>query len=605
MPTDDPLRPSLSGAIQAAHAINENAIRVLMKKFDRGPHLAVSAAEITIAGLVALVITAGYVGIAALHGAIGASRNDDWVYFRSAYHFAVDGVFIPGTSVAMLVGHDILAWPVIQFFGPKIVPLQIMVAVLGAVGLWAAYLLIRSVLSPGWSTFAVGCLVIGPVYGSLDASFMTDVPAFAFQMLTLLAGLLALRKRDLVIGWYAASMLAGIAAFSIREYAVAAPLAVSAAALIKVQAKWPRLCGKVAGLNILWLASVTALYIWRSRLAGSGALRSELAPNSPTMASTIASLLRAAFTLALFVAPLVPLISIPRLARSLKMSKRTAIVLGLGVCMSWATLTWSGEHVVLLGNYLMQSGSYSTTIPGTPPVVIPSGLWKVLEVLGLASLLVLGFLGLVRAGEVIRYRNTKSRSAVPPDPGRTLMLLFCSMAIGVVSAVPLITSAQPLDRYLFPVVPFVVALSIRVALDHRLVIHQKATVATLALVGYAAFGIGAVDASATFDGAKWQLAQSVVARGYEADSIDGGYEWFGYHQPGPIAPRARVPGTDFWVSLFHQRPVCVTSRFEGPSPTSPPNTKATLISSVSLRSLVGVEYHLIAVSGPQSCQARR
>ena len=571
------------------------------------PQLSVRAAEVTVAGLVSLVVVAGYLGIAALHGAIGASRNDDWTYFRSAYRFAADGIFTPDTSTAMIVGHDIIAWPVIQLFGPQIAPLQIMVAVLGAVGLWAAYLVIRSVLSPGWSAFSVGCLALGPVFGILDTSFMTDVPSFTLQMLTLLAGLLALRGRSLGIGWYAASMLAGVAAFSIREFAVAAPVAVCVAALLRAKTNWSRLGWKVVGLTSLCLALGAALYVWRSGFAGSGAVPFWRAPNRSaiaSIASTIAGPLRAAFTLALFVAPLVPLVSIPRLATSLRASRRIAILLGLGGCAIWAGLVWSGDHVVLLGNYMTQSGSYSVTIPGTPPVVIPAGWWTALEVLSLASLLLLGFLGLVRAGDFIRSRNApRSGPALPPDPGRTLVALFSVTAIGVLGALQLFTNGTLFDRYLVPIVPFVVALAVRVALDHGLFVRRQSAVAPIALVVFAGFGIGMVDASATFDGAKWQLAQSVEARGYDVASIDGGYEWFGYHQTGFIAPRPYVPGTNFWVSFFGERPICVTSRFKDPSRTRPASTGASVVSERNARSLLGVEYHLVAVSGPQSCQA--
>jgi len=102
-----------------------------------------------------------------------------------------------------------------------------MVSVLGAVGLTAAYLVVRSFLPRGHAAFAIGCLALGPVSGTLGVSYMTDVPAFALEALALLSGLRALRTRRFSFPWFVASLLIGVAAFSIREYAVAAPAAVS------------------------------------------------------------------------------------------------------------------------------------------------------------------------------------------------------------------------------------------------------------------------------------------------------------------------------------------------------------------------------------------
>ncbi len=579
--------------------------RVAGKTFGSGAQQAVPAKEVMLAAFVALAIAAGYVAIAAIHGAMGASRNDDWVYLRSAYHFAEDGIFTPGNSMSMLVGQDILAWPVVKFFGPEIVPLQIMVASLGAVGLWAAYLIIRSALPPGWSAFSVGCLAVGPVFGSVSTSFMTDVPAFTLQMLALLAGLRALRKPHLAIGWYALSLLAGLAAFSIREYAVAAPLAIGTAVVLQAKPKLRWFGWKVVGLTVLWLVIASVLYWWRSGLNGSAWVSSDLMPNrsaAVSTVSTIAAMAQTFFTLAFFGVSLLPLISVPRLVALMRINKRTAILFGLVVFISWAALVSSGLGV-LLGNYMTATGSYSVTLPGIPPVVIPPDIWRFLEVLVLVNILVLGFLALAPRHDSIRLRVAPVPVVeVLPDPGRTLIFLFCLTTTGVLGAVHFVTGAHVFDRYLIPMVPFVAALIVRAALEQRLVVERKAPVVAIALSVFAAFGFGFVDASATFDGAKWRLAQSVEAKGYAADSIDGGYEWFGYHQDGPVIFRSNDPGRNVWLSFFDEKPICVTSQFLDPSTTGQIGMKPRAISTLTVRSSVGVEYHLVAVVGPQSCQ---
>ena len=87
-----------------------------------------------------------------------------------------------------------------------------MVSVLGAVGLTAAYLVVRSFLPRGHAAFAIGCLALGPVSGTLGVSYMTDVPAFALEALALLSGLRALRTRRFSFPWFVASLLIGVAA---------------------------------------------------------------------------------------------------------------------------------------------------------------------------------------------------------------------------------------------------------------------------------------------------------------------------------------------------------------------------------------------------------
>ena len=83
--------------------------------------------------------------------------------------------------------------------GRSMTTLQVMVAVLGAVAVVASYLLLRSFLSRGWSAFCCAILVVGPLFGALSVSYMTDVPAYCFESLTLL------------VGWRAVSRPTGLA----------------------------------------------------------------------------------------------------------------------------------------------------------------------------------------------------------------------------------------------------------------------------------------------------------------------------------------------------------------------------------------------------------
>ena len=566
----------------------------------------VAPREVVGALAAAAVLTAGLVGIAAWHGALGAARNDDWAYLRSATVFAADGTFVPESSTAMLVGQTVLAWPLVRLFGAGVAPLQIAVAILGALGLVAAYLVVRRVVPRGWSAFAVGCLALGPLYGSLGVSFMTDVPAFAFEMFALLAGVRALAARHHVVAWYAASLTAGFVAFSIREYAVAAPLAVSGALLVRQRARRrrPREAWALAGLAGVWAAGITGIFVWRRGVVGAVPVLVDAGRGRPILVPLIAVV----FTLGLLAAPVVPLVSLDRLLTALRACPLRAVTLASVTCMAWGRLAWGGGHGVLLGNYVTTAGSYSDTLPGVAPAILSPLVFGIVEAAALAGALTVGLLALARVVATVRPvgRTPGARPRlVLPDGPEVLVLMFCVLTLGILAAAKLVANAPLFDRNLVPIVPFVVALAVRATLTHQVVVRRRALAATLGLAAFTVFGLGMVDASATFDGAKRDLAQTVVAAGYDPAAIDGGYEWFSGHQPGlVVAIRPEAAGTNWWVRYFPERPICVTSRFGGVADLGP-RAAGREAFGVRARSLLGARYDLVAVPDLVACPTGR
>jgi hypothetical protein len=192
------------------------------------------------------------------------------------------------------------------------------------------------------------------------------------------------------------------------------------------------------------------------------------------------------------------------------------------------------------------------------------------------------------------------RSARRSEPyeGHALIVLFTLVTWGLVLLVILATDSPAFDRYLIALVPFAAAVLIRAALDNQLMARPTRAVAITSLAGFGLVGLNIVDASATFDGGKWQLAEKVERRGFAASTIDGGYEWFGYHQTDPVHQRPRIEGTSFWVTLFSARPICVTSSYED---SAPAGERSAVLESFTGRSLTGITYRLHAVVGPQRC----
>lgn len=548
--------------------------------------------ELVLAGTAATMVGAGYLLVAAAHGALGAARNDDWVYYRSAFRFAREGSFTPYGSTTMLVGQDVLAAPVIMVFGPRIVPLQVFTAAMGVVALVLTYVLIRGALGVAWSAVAVATVALGPVFGSLSASFMTEVPAYLFVVLTLLAGWYAVRHR-FSVPWLALALAAGFAAFTIREYSVAAVVAVVLVAALRARSESVRALGVVVVLALAWLGAVTAVYLWRRSVPGAGAVAIALVPRTP-------DIVKGFFTLAVFTFPTVLAVS-PRRLWSVVRRRPLVPVLVVGViALAWVEVLRLFQPAPFIGNYLTRYGSYSEVLPGSTPVVYPPVVWGALAVLALASGIVMVLVAVLR---LLSINGAEARRLVAPPPGGTTTptLLLAVFVVGyllvwVVSALYL--GAPVFDRNLTPVVPATVALTV-LAGRHLGVLRRRSVAPVAAgLVVLAVVGLVTVDASATSDGARWRLAEKVELLGYPAGSIDGGYEWFGLHREGEATGTPLGGERRWWRELFPASPICATSVFAADQ--SQPGAGAAL-ASVSARSLFGIRYDFVATQGPDDC----
>jgi hypothetical protein len=559
-----------------------------------------SAKEALFAGASAVVVSALYVAVAAWHGALGVARGDDWVYYRAAFKLARSGSFSADPwAFTMLVGHLLLAQPVIAVFGSSLTALQLMVALLGAVAMTATYLVLRSFLSNGRAAFAVGCLALGPIYGTLSVSYMTDVPAFTLEALVLLTGLQALRTSRFSFPWFVVSLLMGIAAFSIREYALAAPAAVSIVALRRVGSYDRLKLRRVAVSVSVGLLVAASMYVWRHSLPGASHVVRPL--QSPLVSA--AYVCSAAFTISLFVFPIMFLISVRGVTRVLQDHPRVVLLVAGPVVLIWASLSANGA--VLVGNYLTPHGSDPETLPGQPPVVVPPVLWQVLLILSLLSLLTLAGLGLARHHTPHDTRTPVTRS-MAQSTGMQLSWVFCLVMFTGLAVVKIATPGVIADRYLIPIVPFVLAVALDRAADDGLLVRRFGPVAVASLATMAVLGTAVVDAAATFDGAKWQLATSVQRSGFPAESIDGGYEWFGYHQPGKIVDfRLNTPARNWWDRLFENQAICVETRHAATPPWAGARAVDGVVGRLTVRTLFGVKYDLVAVRTTEPCLAPR
>lgn len=589
----------------------------------------ISARERRVAVVCAVAVAATYVLIAGLDGALGVPRNDDWGYYRTAFDVLHQGWFAPDPFTrTMLVGQILLAQPLLAVFGSAIVPLQLFGALFAAVGLWATYLVVRHFLPIGWAAFSVGCLALGPIYGSLAPTFMSDAPSFALQSLALLAGATALTTTRRPVAWLALSLTLAFAAFSVREYAVAVAVAVlccfplSRGLLRRHSGQLPDAArvrrerlGAVA-LGLAWLLGAGALYVWRAQLSGPG--------SAPVMHWTAPAhnTVRVVFTCALLIAPAVLLFW--RWPHT-PWTWRRWVALGIALVLV-VPRALTSPNPILTGNYVSQGGAYPQTLYGAQPAVIPTPVWDAILFLTSAAALtvVAAVLEAVLTWVVCRVATWRARDALPSsahagqdtqpnaeviggtdtshtayalwvrEPALVLVLIYSLAMVLTVLAVSLLVPWVG-DRYLFPVVPYLAAGLVWWARRSAPTRHPRSSrvVGAVGLVGLAALGAFQVDAAATMDGAKWRIGEALTRAGHPAQTIDAGLEWFGFHQPGAVLNHFDPhQGQPFWVGLFDNARVCV--RVTRVDPSRPRGIATPPLASLAADGLLGSRFLLQA-----------
>jgi hypothetical protein len=483
------------------------------------------AAIVVVGGVVPLVVSGHF-------GALDIPRNDDWSYLRSAFQFADHGTIDGNGWASMnLVGQLLLATPIVALFGHHVEPLQIEVAVLGVLGLVAVFDLGKRLVTAPQALFVTLMVAVGPLWANLATTFMTDVPAFALAMICLALGARALRGDDLDVPLYSASLVVGLFAFSVREYALVAPVAVALAAMWvcrhRVRAR-ARL--SVAGLAGLVLAALV-FFVWRRGLPGF----SDFTPATPdpsSLRSAFQLVCQSAVLLGALVAPAALLarpICIVRTAwaRAPRTSALLAFVTA-GALVVESARHWSSGAFLGPGDYVMPSGALGPyTASGTRPDLFPKAVLALVAAAGIASAVVV-VLAVVPALVDAVAGAAQGRLPAPTSPA-VAVVGFAAVGFGLAFALPSVFRIVTFDRYLLPMVPLVGLLVLR---TRRQDAHQssRATIAGgIALAALALFGLVVAANSASFDGTKWALAEHVAREAGGPARVEGGFEWDDSH----------------------------------------------------------------------------
>jgi 4-amino-4-deoxy-L-arabinose transferase-like glycosyltransferase len=515
---------------------------------DRSLRIVAPILIVLVGGVVPVIIAKHF-------GALGIPKNDDWSYTLSAFRFADSGKLTGNNWGTMsLIGQLVLALPVIRLFGHSIVALDLEIGALGVVGLLAVFDLAKRVISPRKALFVALMVALGPMWASLSVSFMTDVPAFALAMVSLALGARAVRPDGINARFLWPSLAVGLVAFTVREYALVAPLAVVCCALLVERRTRPRFVRMVAALlGTVIVAGV--FFAWRRSLPGFQSMV-PLRPHLSSIKLMVSQSLQSAVLIGLLVTPAV-LLADPRLLvrKAWDRAPRTTagVVLITTAALIAENATRLSQGFIGPGNYVLPNGTYgSALIPGTRSELLPTWLLATLAIVGLASAVVIFVACVPLAADVgARLRTTEfgAQSLFVPV---ILALAACGYVVTIV--VPLATSLSFWDRYVLPLLPIVGILVLFATTE--VVTSQTGRIAgCTAMVALAAFGAIYAANTASYDGTTWRLASRAAEIAGAPQRVDGGFVWNNY-QSGVFV------FNPFTFKYERKEPVCITIRTE-------------------------------------------
>ncbi len=481
--------------------------------------------------------------LSAAAGAIGLPGNDDWVYMRAAGSlFRTGNVDLPGHTAAF-VGQLVIVQPFLWLSGGNPWAFTAFGLTATLIGVVSTYLLARRFVLTVSAVLVVLLVEVFPGFARESASFMTDVPAYALTMLSLLLGIRWLQG-DGRRATFVAALAVGVLAFSIREFAIAAPVAILVAAWTRNRADeriW------LAGLSAIVAVGVAAVVRIAALMPGHGAV---VTPHPGQL-----GLLGPAFTT--LGAVLLP-------AAALAMGRRIATfspaqtILGAGlVCLLVAPLSGT-----LVGNLWMPNGAAGDDLlTGTRGAVIGAVAWALSSQLAF-------FAAMLAAALAIRWGHRSLAGAISLSTATERAIRIARSREGPIvlflgayaGELAVFTSlSYPLDRYLYPLVPAAAILLLRgSARPSWFGRNQAISHAAFAWLAASAFVIASN--SFAYDAARYREGEATVALGYDARTIDAGYEWVGYHATGvgnSVSPEYGLKWYD--DMLLPSRPCAVLS----------------------------------------------
>jgi hypothetical protein len=496
--------------------------------------------------------------LAACSGDLTIPHNDAWSYSRIAQEFGRTGrLSLLGWNRSALLGQIVVLGPLARF----LVVQQLFVALTAAAVLAAAFALLRPRLGVRRAGWAAAVLALWPGFGLMGTSFMADLPALAAMLVCLVLGRRAARSGSLRL--FAASMAVGFWGTTIRQQAVAAPVAVGLCLLADRRFRSPRRLAALLGGGAVFSAAFLLFYAWHDGLPKSDPPQYQLTADWPSQLHIL--LVQSWFTLAV---PLAPAVFQAARPRQWSKAARWTTLVAAGVAVQ--SRHAFGQQNLFLQNYLSMRGAYNGVDwdTGRHRVVFAPGIWSAVTILACVSgALLVGlavenrksggcdrFLGTFA---VITAVGTTVTNVVGQDVYDRYLLVLAPAALAVVLAprrtVP-VPARSPARAGSAGRTGALGQLSGLVGTRGRPGIRPAALVVG-ALVGL--LSLGTLTSSLAWDKARWDTAETVVRNsGLPPEKIDAGLEWTGWHSADGVTDRNPARPIWGWEDYFGTAPAC-------------------------------------------------
>lgn len=554
--------------------------------------------------------------VSAATGSLGVARNDDWVYSRTLFRFVDTGVFQPEFASATTIGWILLSWPIAKVFGHSLVALQIWGGLWAAAGLWGTWALVRSFLSRRLAWIPVVMLGTGPLFPTLTSTFMTDIPSYAVGVLSMVALVRWLAASPRNLTWYYLAVVGGVVGFSIREFAAPVLVVTAVTGFVAGRRAGMPALARILAVNAVAATACLAVLRWRRSIPGSFAMERGQALEPQAVSRFVDN---PVLTVGLLTIPVILFISLRAVlaparapapapapterdagTRSIAPSRVVFVLVVALATVLWAKWATSGERTLaFMGNYINQSVPYPSVIGGAPPKWTTPWVWATLIGLSIATVGVVAGVYVASMARSRRQRGTRGEGESSGLPHwraarRVAEVSALGCALGVIG-LQFYTGKAGLDRYLMPAAPLLAAAVLSRAAEMGWVRSAPTPLRWSAVAGSAVLGLHLTTLSAAFDGMKWRFSEDLtVSQDVRPEWLDGGYEWFGSHQPGIWDPAPTLTSDPFWTDLFRQGRVCLSVRYASPSLPA-----ASIVERRTVRSLFGTEVELVATTAHQ------
>ena len=473
--------------------------------------------------------------IALTTGNLDIPHNDAWSHSRIAQSWAETGeIKLLGWNRAALVGQIFVLGP----FASSLFYQQTFVTFLSGLALVSIYSILKAHIGSERAGLSILLISIFPGYSLLSTSYMTDIPMLSAIFISLALGDKSFRSDSRLL--YLAASISGIWGVTIREQAIAAPIAIFITFLL-LRKKLKKLSFKFCSvIFVLSLFLILIFEMWRSQLPWSDPPLIQL--NDNPLYSVASGFVKGWFTLSLITG--IPMLLELRRRRIIRnFFPFGLLIFSLGIFF-WL-LPFPDQF--FLPNYTSISGSYSQVL-GPASTIFSTKFWLLYIVFSL-------FLGSISFSLLIGAQKNL-------DPLLTIFTLLT--AVGTM--LQLLTPQSTFDRNFLVFLPWILLTLFAIKPNFKLQKASKITTLPMvfALTSVLLLSYSLMLHSFAFDSVRWASAKEMTDRGIPAGKIYAGLEWTGWHSPnGAVYRFTQPPGgvENYWLDnkMFGTKPCFVFS----------------------------------------------